>query len=852
VSVYDLEKEKEQTVNPDGQPLGQNMGDFEESFDGDSASYPDGQPSSSQQSPPISDEEEKLAKISSESAGTSKDFYSPTSSKQMGSRISGALKKIGKKKLIAGPVGIIAIIFLILFLMSLLKIPNYAANIAGYRLARTAMEYSRVSAAIDSEKIAADTLDDSTFKSAFYDKYRNLRSATWGKFDKYRPEVAYKNMGSSGKLDYVTETSKTKFGFSRTKIKFVVINGNYIEASNEKFGRFYSNYKERARFAGEIQANVDESLKGYNSVVRGKIASKIRADAGIKLKFWDNKGRDYRKLKSAEADRLQLEKTREQISRTPSAAAVTEEIATAAEDTQKAINNCIAEPKCAEHMAQTGELPAGTSEAINNSLKESVGKTVLGGLNVIYGIGVPACLIYDGSLVSAQSNIDAQGASTTAAFYAMASAGSQFEAGDTTPQAIDALSRKMGDGDSVPDSYARGETVDTSGEMSPQAGPLGSYTLANAFLPSWLAEAINTKAESACPVITDPKVAVIGALAIIAGKTVVAVFTAGTGPAAEQAAETTARLAITKAVSTVAKDIAKKTTEKIVTQAGRQEVKAGVSGFSKKFGRDFIGIESATIAAKLVVLSKAGAINDGGTGTGASFKNSADMGADFHNNEIQRQMFYGAPMTNEDTVASDMLAANFTNQQDSNLPAYQRYFALQNPRSLLSKFSYQLRGFKTNNKPLIYRVSAMLNPMKMLSNFGLGNKKVLAADGSLNTHYGIVQWGWTAQENSLRDTQEYSILDNADTLEKSAKIADIEAKYGECYTESMGALLTSGKIVRAENGDIIRDQGLCSPNNLGPNNREGFGDLVFRWRIDKAYNATLDQNLSIQNPGVSQ
>ena len=62
---------------------------------------------------------------------------------------------------------------------------------------------------------------------------------------------------------------------------------------------------------------------------------------------------------------------------------------------------------------------------------------------------------------------------------------------------------------------------------------------------------------------------------------------------------------------------------------------------------------------------------------------------------------------------------------------------------------------------------------------------------------------------------------------------------------SLGALLASGAIVRDMNGDIVRDQGLCSPNNLTYNNTT-YGDLVFRFRLALQYNSTIDQLVSYQ------
>ena len=77
-----------------------------------------------------------------------------------------------KRKLVAaiGPAaGLLILVLIIFMLMSLLKIPNYAANIAAYRMASSALDYASTSAEIDAEKIALSELDAKAWKTAIYD-----------------------------------------------------------------------------------------------------------------------------------------------------------------------------------------------------------------------------------------------------------------------------------------------------------------------------------------------------------------------------------------------------------------------------------------------------------------------------------------------------------------------------------------------------------------------------------------------------------------------------------------------------------------------------------------------------------
>ncbi len=77
-------------------------------------------------------------------------------------------------------------------------------------------------------------------------------------------------------------------------------------------------------------------------------------------------------------------------------------------------------------------------------------------------------------------------------------------------------------------------------------------------------------------------------------------------------------------------------------------------------------------------------------------------------------------------------------------------------------------------------------------------------------------------------------------LDQSRKEHKINTKYGKCFTESIGDMLSNGDVKRDQNGNVRADNSLCSPKSLGPHNPK-YGDLVFRWRLAHNYNNTLDQ-----------
>lgn len=800
---------------------------------------------------------------SSESGQTGKglksDKFVTNVKGKLGSAQESAKNLAKKKLLIRSSAGIVLLVIvgvgIFLLLLNLFKVPNYASNIALYRLTRTISQYSKTSSAIDAQKIAVDSMDDTAYKNTIVDKYLKKPTETMSKFtDKYVPGKAYKSLTNKGTIDYVTESKPRKFWWGeRTKVKYIVVGDNYIATPEQKFGRVWSNYKERARFAGELKANLDHIIDYRGGwLVKGRVSREILSKAGFQFKFWDNKGKTFRGTKDAVAKQLALEQSYKNEHRTPAGKAASTDIAAAVDAGETEIQKCIAQTSCANKILETGKLPAQAEEAMTKEVAGSAGKSALGWFNTIYAIGVPVCLVFEGSTVNSKDPIDAQMNSTIAAYAGLNSATDQAKAGDTTMEAYGTLNDRLGDGDSVPDQIGRGLKPDTSVEVSPQANGVGEYTVFNAVLPKSVADVMNAPLQKACPVITDVKVMAAGAVVVTAIKLFVGISTFGTGTVATQGGEEAVKLGLKKSMENVIENITTKTTLKAMTKAGTDEArnkltKDSISGYAKKFARFYVGTEAATLLAKMLVVWRMGAVNDASLSTGSAYKNYLDMGGVAYAAELDRTMLAGRPLTNAEVAIADAKTDKLLKERDGKTPLYEKYFATQNPRSLFSRFGYQARGFAYTNKPILSKYLAALNPTNIITSLGLGSKKASAEDVTRNSHYGIIQWGWTDEEEALKETESYTIPENAKILDESGKKTDIESKYGICYTETMGYLIANGLVVRGENGDVIENEGLCSPNNLGPSNRD-YGDLVFRWRVDKIYNNVLDQNIAMQDP----
>lgn len=775
-------------------------------------------------------------------------FYKPSEKKvKVRQNFLGGNKK--KQALVlSGPIILILLIAVILFLMSMLKIPNYAENIAAYRLARTASQFAKTSSRIETQKLKVSTIEsDVVYKEKIYDKYSKMRGATWGKFDKYRPGLTYENMKADNKVKFNETTYKTKLGFERSKITSIVIGGEEIKLNEQKFGRILSNRNERIAFNAKLQANIDAALKSNDSIVRSKVAAKIRADLGIKLKFWDNKGKKYRGLKADEAQRLLLEESKEKITKSSSTPGITEDTKKSTDAVKKALDECITDEKCAQELIDGEDLPEKISKELNSSAAISNSKKIIGATSTAYAIAAPICMIYEGSIVNSSDDIDAANASSTASFYALASAADQQKAGDTSHEAVGAFNKKIGEGDSVPDQYMRGDTPDTSLETSPQTGGTGIYTIANTFIPNeQIANTVNSTASSQCPVFTSVAFGVGTAVVETAATAILSVFTGGGAAAGKEALKQGAVKGITQVVKTTTKRVG----EAAIKTKTYSTAAKNIGTFGKRFGRDFVAIEGATVLAKLIVLSKSGLLEDGGTTHSTAFKNQVDKGANNHNNDLNRQMNYAAPMSSKNVEIDNGQIAAYLNKKEGTKPLSERYFAINNPKSITSKTIYKIATVRNQGINITKSFSTIIGNSLLIPTKALGIHRASAAE-PLSEHYGIVQWGWTQEEEALKDTETYSILENALALDNSGQTEAIEQKYGTCFTDSMGTLLSNGDIKRNESGDVLEDDSRCSPKSLGPNNKD-YGDLVFRWRIDKEYQNVLEQNTEIGTPTVGK
>jgi hypothetical protein len=346
--------------------------------------------------------------------------------------------------------------------------------------------------------------------------------------------------------------------------------------------------------------------------------------------------------------------------------------------------------------------------------------------------------------------------------------------------------------------------------------------------------------DNVCPTITNPAFGVgAAALEIIPG--------VGQGLAA--AGEVTAQV--------VSRVIAKQ-----VTQVVRNL-------FTKKAAAKFtaitVGTAGAAWLARLIVMQHMGAPADG-TAIGEGYTSQVDSGGNLYGNDLDRQQNFAGPLNNKQVALLNPVDQQYRQEQFAAQSAYQRYFAVTNPGSLMNRLAVTV-GSYTNLQSLssfLASIPHYLNPVAAFSKLANlvhpFNRVALAADSTTdNQNYHNIQWGWrTDEEAAFEKDPTYDMFTNEEILEQSKKSPSISEKYGKCFTEDQGTLLADQDLQRDENGDIVSNAGDCAPDNYSPVSSTMGADgipqlkfkdddaaMAFRWRVSKRYNMNLDEALNI-------
>ncbi|HSX23977.1 MAG TPA: hypothetical protein VLE74_02645 [Candidatus Saccharimonadales bacterium] len=764
--------------------------------------------------------------------------------------------KKGRRRLIAGSIlggGSIMFLFLLIFFISTLTIPNFMEHVTAYQFARTTRQFANSAGEIEGEKIMLDTASDTAY-SGFIDRYSGGRvSAIRDKVNSYRPEKVVDNLETKGRLTYVYEDGATVAGFTRQRLTAILLDGQEISASNPTLvGRLLhpiKTFTDKIDYRSDLKDGLEVSLNGRNTLVRSSVAKAIRGRVDAKLVRWVRNGKpdDPKNPDNYEKDA----KTAEQLNAEESYAVATDDgkaprlaagdtVTKAVEEGQTALLDaeeiCLKDPACYEDQAATGKpFSQKALTALDTALQSDTLDKLASTFSTAGAVAIPLCLIYDGSVNNSKNTIDAQNDSNIRTFNSVAAVNGHQQSGQNiSAPALNALIHQLngkdGIGASVPELRANNRPVDTTEFASAQASSSQSFTLLDAIpgIPQVAINFMNNFADKFCPTLTNTYVI----LGLGAGEILIV---AGTGGSVS------------------------------LTDAGLKEfVTVALKDFfdefsAKTFVTDLVKtgakIGAATELAKLIVASRAGSVHNG-LARGKPITSDIDAGGNAMASYEEQQMLAGAPMNNADTAFSMLEDHQYLAHQQSRLPITQRYFALSNPDSLLTKVGTVAASYLnfTALSKTLGGLGHILDPLSsfaaIFSHWGTGTA---VADSVVDkANYGQVQFGWTPNEEAkiASDASYQHPLENQRILDGSGKEDEIANKYKDCFEKTIGQLLSDKEIQRDTNGNVI-DSGLCSPKNLSYNNPD-YGDLVFRWRIAIRHQKTLDHLLDIQNVQSSQ
>lgn len=791
------------------------------------------------------------------------------------------LKSKKAKFFLASGVGLFASVLILfaalMFFASTLKIPHLMENITQYAFVRVTQQFSRSSTQVVSEALAVQATEGKV-GTALQAKYDNLRAGTWGKLDKFRPNKVWQNLGKTSGL----ELNYRATPLGRELLTGMTLNGETVAmkqvAGIAKWTPFVRDVVEannRADFWRRAAPELTSAMKANDvgPITRSLAARQLRKEMGISLAGWALAKFKDAAGKPLAGDAALLENTRQQYGKTSAVAranptATTGELKNAVEETKRIEQEVVKDDaKLLNAIKNNGGVAPEIVETLDKTVGGSVTKTALGVANPIYNIMVPLCIIFDGSMNKAQPIIDNQVAQQQAVYTDLASKADQQKHGTIDSKDVGAFNAALGAGNeslgdiSQSNAMQRANTGSYGSGLSPGAeqNAMASYdySLLNVLAEKLNVEpdnaavqAANSYASSQCAVLTNLWVA--GGLAV--ANIGISIATLGTGGVVSEGAGQAVGAGAKAVVSRITQKLAAQFAAKAVEKNGIKVVeRAGISrltGFLMK-GSKFVGKQVAIIGttigltelAKIVVINNSNQLNNG-LAQGADLANIADSGANIMAGETSRKIFGGRPMTDNETAESDAAGKRFGASLERKKNAYTRYIAISNPRSLVSRlaFSAQFQLSVGAGKTLVDTIGSVINPFKSLAKVASVISPKTYALATPDAHYGNVQFGWSEDEEShIENDPSYGMLENERILRESGQEEAIKTKYGPCFTDSLGSLLSKADIARDSDGKIVQNEGLCSPQNLSYNNAEFGPEMVFRWRVAQRKTATLNQ-----------
>jgi hypothetical protein len=658
--------------------------------------------------------------------------------------------------------------------------------------------------------------------------------------------------------------------------------------------------KNAAVTRGELLTAVNEDMKAdeIGTIVRGGVFKTILSETNGSLTGWI-----LNKFAGDNAQQAEDEETTEMEQATANATiapddATTSSIKSADEAEETTLEQDAQDPATVQKIINDDGEDVKADAAADAASNPDLLTNVADEGSPLTELAIPLCIIYDGSVQQSGGTIDNQTGEQENAFDQLAAEADQQKNGDVTTTdgtelgtAIGAGNAQVGDiTQSIPYQRASGANVNTSDIPSSEAGSDGSYSYSifDALgLPDSGVEGqvINWVTGHACGALTSTGFALgFGALNIAIG-----IGSLGTETAAEETAGETAQLTVKQFITNLVDNSIAKLTAKTVETDGVKTIERGALSRAMRFvfkqGLIVGGTFGATELAHLIVAARSGEANSG-FAQGSDIVNEADSGANIESGEVCRTQLFCRPLTPAEVTLSENSSTKYVLAENASKPLADRYFALSNPDSLFSHIALELDGsLKMSSVSSILKLGTLIFKPWNLFSSTLGSfafaRAAAAGPVDPNTEdYGNVQFGWTSSEENLASGDSYKPLENQYILDNDANMGGVTGAptaedaiaqtYAVCFgykynpngngdldptdaqgnltpdaasgqPGSLGELFANQDIQRDADGNVLAStaDGLCSPDNLGPNNDQFGTEMVFRWRLAMEYDTTI-------------
>lgn len=529
------------------------------------------------------------------------------------------------------------------------------------------------------------------------------------------------------------------------------------------------------------------------------------------------------------------------------------------EDANAAEEACVRDPDCIlDNVRQGGGMPDSVAQVIEKGTDpgsmRALADKAIGIANPFYDIATVVCIAYDGSKINSESIDSQSNALQKEALLGLSVGDQQKDGRNYTPEMANAMNWKLGDiQDTMAIRRASGQTAVTTNGIGGQRtvlGTYGQYTVFDVFFG--LGNPVNEIADDICPPLTNIWVGI----SVGIGNLALTFLSGGLLRVGEGAGLAGMKLAAEKATKNLVEKFTASLTLKGIAR-GTTQAAVGTWRFGKSLAKDIAkwGAFAAgmTFLSRLIVASNAGSFTSG-LETKAAFGDNIDNGANQLANTMGRANFYARPCTNAEMVydhAADRAEQAYNN---SNLGINERYFALSNPNSLITKVSLTTATYLKLDSvaTAINSMASLFNPMTLGSRVfaGANGQAAFAATNFNDQDYGNVQFCYSlAEERMMQQDSFASSAENEKRLRDSGKYDEIKSKYDKCFNPevaTVGTLLEDRSITRNEEGDVL-NEGDCSPQQLSFANPT-YGDLVFRYRLFNNYENTKSTLLGMADP----